>query len=95
MNMAPAFERAVALQKASRATPSPTRDSRVDPLTDRERQVLHLLIQGHSSPQIADQLGLSVRTVERHVSNIYLKLDVRTRAQATAYALTRGLVSPE
>jgi DNA-binding NarL/FixJ family response regulator len=36
-----------------------------------------------------------VRTVERHVSNIYAKLGVQTRAQATAYALTHGLVSGE
>jgi DNA-binding CsgD family transcriptional regulator len=95
MGMAPALERALALQKASGVAPPRMLDSRAGPLTEREMEVLQLLTEGSSSPQIAEQLGLSVRTVERHVSNIYVKLDVRTRAQATAYALTRGLVTPQ
>jgi DNA-binding NarL/FixJ family response regulator len=48
---------------------------------------------GLSSREIARELALSVRTVERHISNVYAKLKVNSRVQATAYALERGLVS--
>jgi len=61
-------------------------------LTERELEVLRLLTSGQSSRLIAGELVLSVRTVERHVSNIYTKLGVQTRAQATACALRHGLV---
>jgi non-specific serine/threonine protein kinase len=61
-------------------------------LTGRELEVLRLVASGHRSNQIADELVLSVRTVERHIRNIYVKLDVRTRAQAVAFAHTRGLM---
>jgi DNA-binding CsgD family transcriptional regulator len=63
-------------------------------LTPREREVLGLLAQGRSNDAIAAELVLSVRTVERHVENIYAKIDVsgRTaRAAATAWALANGL----
>jgi DNA-binding NarL/FixJ family response regulator len=63
-------------------------------LTPRERDVLTLIAGGQSNAQIADVLVLSVRTVERHVENIYDKIGVsgRTaRAAATAWALTHGL----
>ena len=63
-------------------------------LTAREREVLRLLAQGRANDAIAAQLVLSVRTVERHVENIYGKVGVsgRTaRAAATAWALGRGL----
>jgi DNA-binding NarL/FixJ family response regulator len=48
--------------------------------------------RGDPIQEIADALVLSVRTVERHIANIYAKLGARGRAHATAYALTRGLV---
>ncbi|HEV8574540.1 MAG TPA: alpha/beta fold hydrolase [Dehalococcoidia bacterium] len=64
-----------------------------DNLTRREVEVLSLVAAGMSSRAIAQELSLSLRTVERHVSNIYSKLNVNTRVQATAYALERGLVS--
>jgi LuxR family transcriptional regulator, maltose regulon positive regulatory protein len=63
-------------------------------LTAREREVLRLLAEGRSNDAIASELVLSVRTVERHVENIYDKIGVsgRTgRAAATAWALARGL----
>jgi non-specific serine/threonine protein kinase len=62
-------------------------------LTERELEILRLVAAGKSSRQIAAELVLSVRTVERHISNLYRKLDVRTRAQATAYAHTHGLIA--
>jgi DNA-binding NarL/FixJ family response regulator len=57
------------------------------PLTDREQQVLRLLAEGASNKEIARQFSLSVHTVERHIANIYSKIGVRNRAEATAYAL--------
>ena len=62
-----------------------------DDLTAREAEILRLVASGLSSRDIAEALTLSVRTVERHITNIYRKAGVRTRAQATAYALRRGL----
>lgn len=70
-----------------------TEDLCADNLTSREIEVLALVASGLSSRDIARELDLSVRTVERHISNIYSKLDVNSRVQAAAYALERGLVS--
>jgi DNA-binding CsgD family transcriptional regulator len=53
--------------------------------------VLRLLAAGESNAQIARQLGLSIHTVERHVANLYRKIGARGRADATAYAVRRGL----
>ena len=60
-------------------------------LTRRELEVLHLLANGRSNREIARELVLSVRTVERHVTNLYAKIDARGRADATAYALRQGI----
>jgi DNA-binding NarL/FixJ family response regulator len=61
----------------------------------REAEVLRLLAAGCSNREIADELVLSVRTVERHVANIYSKTGLRSRSRATAYALHHGLATPE
>lgn len=60
-------------------------------LSQREVQVLCLLANGRSSREIGDELVLAVRTVERHIANIYRKIDAHNRAQATAFAVERGL----
>jgi pSer/pThr/pTyr-binding forkhead associated (FHA) protein len=65
-----------------------------DGLTKREVQVLRLLAGGRSNREIASDLVLSVRTVERHVSNIYDKIKTHSRPEATVYALTHGLRPP-
>ncbi|MCL4241622.1 MAG: AAA family ATPase [Dehalococcoidia bacterium] len=62
-----------------------------DNLTEREVEVLRLLASGLSSKDIGEALVLSVRTVERHIANLYLKTNTHGRAQATAYALSHGL----
>lgn len=62
------------------------------PLSTREQHVLALLAQRYTAPEIADQLYLSVRTVERHVSNVYNKLGVNSRRGAVAAATQQGLV---
>ena len=61
-------------------------------LTERELQVLSLVASGETNKAIASELVLSERTVDRHVSNIFTKLDVSSRAAATAYAYKRQLV---
>jgi DNA-binding CsgD family transcriptional regulator len=61
-------------------------------LTPREVQVLRLLAAGKSNKQLADALALSVKTVERHVGNILIKLDVSSRAAATAWAYENEVV---
>ena len=61
-------------------------------LTSREAEVLRLLAQGQSNKEIAAELVLSVRTVERHITNLYGKIDARGKADATAYAIHHGLV---
>jgi non-specific serine/threonine protein kinase len=63
-----------------------------DRLTSREVEILRLLAGGKSNPAIANQLVLSVYTVERHVANIYTKIGVHTRVEATTYALRHRLV---
>jgi DNA-binding NarL/FixJ family response regulator len=61
-------------------------------LTDREVEVLGLVADGATNAAIADRLTISERTVERHVSNIFLKLDVSSRTQAARFAFEHGLV---
>jgi DNA-binding CsgD family transcriptional regulator len=60
-------------------------------LSPRELEVLRHLAGGRTNRDIAEVLGISERTVDRHVSNLYTKLDVSTRAAATAWAYEHGL----
>jgi DNA-binding NarL/FixJ family response regulator len=61
-------------------------------LSEREVEVLRLLAGGRSNAEIAAELVLSVRTVEKHVANIYAKIGARGRADAATYALRQGLL---
>jgi DNA-binding NarL/FixJ family response regulator len=63
-----------------------------DGLTGREVEVVRLAAAGLSNREIAVQLFLSEKTVARHLSNIYTKLGISSRAAATAYAYDHGLV---
>ena len=60
-------------------------------LTDREREILHLIAQGHPNPAIAKQLSLSTKTVGNYASNIFAKLQVADRAQAIIRAREAGM----
>jgi NarL family two-component system response regulator YdfI len=61
-------------------------------LTEREREVLAGLVQGERSKEIARRLGVTERTVRAHLSTIYMKLNVDSRAAAVAVAIERGLL---
>jgi DNA-binding NarL/FixJ family response regulator len=62
-----------------------------DGLTPRELEVLRLVAAGRKNREIADELVLSVRTVERHITNVYAKIGARGKADATAYAFRHGI----
>jgi DNA-binding CsgD family transcriptional regulator len=77
------------VQRARQASSTARRDGAA--LTRRELEVLGLLASGLTNRQIADRLVLSVHTIERHINNLYRKLGVRNRAEATVLAIRRGL----
>ena len=62
-------------------------------LTDREIDVLRLVAKGHSNPQIAEELCITVNTVKTHLNNILTKLNLENRTQVAAYAVRSGLAS--
>jgi DNA-binding NarL/FixJ family response regulator len=59
---------------------------RYETLSDREREVLHLLAAGYQNPEIGRELFISPKTVMHHAASIYRKLGVRSRAEAAALA---------
>jgi DNA-binding NarL/FixJ family response regulator len=61
-------------------------------LTKREREILKLIAEGHKNKEIADQLYISVNTVEKHRSNIMDKLNIHSTAALIAFAMEKGLV---
>jgi DNA-binding NarL/FixJ family response regulator len=65
-----------------------------DILTPRELQVLKLIAEAHTSKEIAAELVISVKTVERHRQNILDKLGMSDRVELTRYAIRRGLIQP-
>ena len=62
-------------------------------VTHRERQVLKLVAEGRPNKSIADYLSLSVKTVEKHRSNLMKKLDLHNASSLTAFAIAKGLMS--
>lgn len=60
------------------------------PLTGRERDVLRQIATGRTNASVARELGITEHTVERHAANLYRKLGVRSRAEATAWAIRNG-----
>ncbi len=75
-------------------TTSPSKTSPTSPagLTAREVEVLRLLAQGMTNPQIAKRLILSSHTVNAHVRSIYTKLEVNSRSSVTRYAIEQHLL---
>jgi two-component system response regulator NreC len=75
------------------ASSSPAESSVFQLLSPREREVLQLIAEGKTSPQIADNLHISVKTVESHRQQIMIKLKIKTVAELTKYAIREGLTS--
>ena len=63
-------------------------------LTPKEREILQLIAEGDTSGQVAEILGMSVRTVEKHRLNIMRKLNLRSVAELVKYAIREGLTNP-
>jgi DNA-binding NarL/FixJ family response regulator len=76
------------------ATATPEADTRIERLTDREREVLVLMARGLSNTEIATELTVGETTVKTHVGRVLMKLDVRDRVQAVVSAYESGLVHP-
>lgn len=64
-----------------------------DTLTQREREILKLIAEGYKNADIAELLYISVKTVEKHRSNLMRKLDLHNASELTAYAIKRGIVT--
>ncbi|MEO0900207.1 MAG: LuxR C-terminal-related transcriptional regulator [Bacteroidota bacterium] len=62
-------------------------------ISQRESEVLNLLVKGYSNQEIADQLFISIHTVKSHVANLYSKLDVKRRTQAIQKAKELNIIS--
>lgn len=72
---------------------APAREERV--VTKREEEVLQLIADGCSTPEVAEQMYISQKTVKNHLASIYQKLDARDRTQAVLQAVRMGIVSLE
>ncbi len=66
----------------------------VAPLTDRERQVLNLVVAGRTNREIAETLGISAKTVDRHRTNMMAKTGAHSATELVAFALREGLIDP-
>jgi DNA-binding NarL/FixJ family response regulator len=80
-----------ALMRAYLADPTTGRES---PLTEREREIVKLVAEAHSTAEIAELLTISPKTVERHRENVLAKLGMRDRVEITRWAIRHGLVEP-
>jgi DNA-binding NarL/FixJ family response regulator len=70
------------------------KDASLDILTPRELEILKLIAEANTSREIAEQLVISIKTVDRHRANILEKLGMRDRVELTRYAIRRGLIQP-
>ena len=88
------FDHSVFLAKSQAAAPQPTRELDDDAagLTKREREILQLVAEGHSNAELARMLWVTEQTVKFHLSNIYRKLDVANRTEASRWAQLHGLL---
>jgi DNA-binding NarL/FixJ family response regulator len=77
-------------QAGSDAAPKP-----LDQVTPRQRQILQLVAEGHSTRSIADKLSISIKTVETHRAQIMERLGIRDVAGLTRFAMRNGLITPD
>jgi two-component system response regulator NreC len=89
--LSPSISRKVVDQYVRQAGAIAENDS-YDKLTDREREVLQLIAEGHSNRRIAEMLCISVKTVETHRAHLMNKLDIHSAAELTTYAIRKGVI---
>jgi DNA-binding NarL/FixJ family response regulator len=89
-----AFEASIYLAHSAtgNAPPEPDLAAQTPELTRREREILQLVAEGHSNSQLAKMLWVTEQTVKFHLSNIYRKLDVANRTEASRWAQVHGLL---
>ncbi len=92
--LAPAITRRLVGRFGERVRPAAPSKDALSLLTPREIEVLRLIAEGMSNPEIADAMVVSRETVKTHVSRVLTKLDLRDRVQAVVFAHRNGLVSP-
>jgi len=73
----------------------PETGDRMDLLTEREREVLQLVAEGHSNQEVAEHLVISVETVKVHRAHLREKLDAHDRGDLVKHAIRAGLIAPE
>jgi DNA-binding NarL/FixJ family response regulator len=73
---------------------TPNGSPALDPLSERERDIVHLLALGYTNQEIAGKLFISVRTVDTHRAHIMRKLQLETRAELVMFALANGVIGP-
>jgi DNA-binding NarL/FixJ family response regulator len=97
--LSPTVARALVSEYAQRRTPTPAAadaaEDRYQALSAREREVLQLVGEGHSNQEIAEKLGLSIKTVQTHRAAVMQKLGLRDVTHLVRYTVRRGLVDPE
>ena len=90
----PALAKSLVRDYMGRATEGSERAA-LDGLTEREQEVLKLIADGSTNQEIANQLTISVKTVERHRANIMGKLNLHSRTELVKYAIRKGLIDVE
>jgi two-component system response regulator NreC len=91
--LAPSLAGAVVQEVLGRRAKKGEGDLPGDSLSEREREVLRLVAQGHTNQQVADRLALSVKTVETYRARLMEKLGLKSRADLVRYALSTGLLT--
>ncbi len=89
--LSPSISRKVIEEYVRQADAMAEKDS-YDKLTNREREVLQLIAEGHSNREIAELLHISVKTVETHRAHLMDKLDIHSTAGLTQYAMRKGVI---
>lgn len=93
--LSPEISQALVSNFISNATPNTALSSPLEMLTTREREVFKLIAESHTNNDIADLLGISLRTVQKHRTNLMEKLDVHNIAGLTRVAIKYGVVHIE
>jgi two-component system response regulator NreC len=92
--LSPSISRKIIEEYIRQAEATAEKDS-YDRLTNREREILQLIAEGHSTREIAELLHISVKTVETHRTHLMYKLDIYSTARLTQYAIRKGVIGTD